>query len=401
MKANIPIIILVLLLVHAAVLAEERIRELRVHGNVQVSKSEIISIAAVKTGDLLNEDTLANVQKRLMSSGMFERVEVLKRFIDLEQQDRPILVIHVYEKESFIRKLSARPVIQFDSEFGNSYGAEVTFFDVLGMDEAATFSLVFGGIKDIGIRLRKDFSGVVFNRVVIEGGLREFENPHFEELDSRNYFGLTLLRNIGISQFDFSARYEDVEFMNFEESAYNFGVGILLDTRNDRFLPDTSYRLGARFTHYNFSEESNDVNQYSFFASGFLKPFNRLVVAANVRADVVDEPLPAYLKPYLGSASRLRGYDERDFIGDNIIVSSLELRYPLSPITGNLLYGLIAFYDSGAVYDDGIELSDAVFRHSYGGGAFFNIEDLAVVVSIGTNRDNDDVVAYVRSSFNF
>jgi hemolysin activation/secretion protein len=93
------------------------------------------------------------------------------------------------------------------------------------------------------------------------------------------------------------------------------------------------------------------------------------VLAAQVFYRSADGRLPEYERPFLGGASTLRGHSPGEFIGDNILHSSIELRAPLNSPRAMYRAGLALFFDTGAAYDYGTALGNADFK--YGGGISF------------------------------
>src|SRR5205807_6528015 len=76
---------------------QERLADIRIHGNVATPDDEIRRLAGVEIGGVVEPDTPAQVAARLRAAKRFDRVEVLKRFASIADPTRIVLVIIVDE----------------------------------------------------------------------------------------------------------------------------------------------------------------------------------------------------------------------------------------------------------------------------------------------------------------
>jgi hemolysin activation/secretion protein len=91
----------------------------------------------------------------------------------------------------------------------------------------------------------------------------------------------------------------------------------------------------------------------------------------------------------LGGLDNLRGFRAGTAIGDTLVATSAELRVPItSPLSIGKM-GLMAFVDSGTVYNKGGRLADQTFKHGVGGGIWFSAAfvrlNIAVAHGIGAS----------------
>ncbi|MYK89615.1 MAG: FtsQ-type POTRA domain-containing protein, partial [Acidobacteria bacterium] len=123
----------------------ETIVDLRIHGNHTMPDAEVLALAGVAVGDVVDEVAVDAVTERLEASGRFEEVEVRKRYRSLTATDRIALIIVVRERprasvRSPVLRSLARlaeqsmwlPVLRYDEGYGVSYGARFSLVDVLG-----------------------------------------------------------------------------------------------------------------------------------------------------------------------------------------------------------------------------------------------------------------------------
>src|SRR5438105_7779828 len=74
---------------------QERLDDIRIHGNVATPDDEIRRLAGVEIGGVVEPDTPAQVAARLRAAKRFDRVEVLKRFASIADPTRIVLVLIV------------------------------------------------------------------------------------------------------------------------------------------------------------------------------------------------------------------------------------------------------------------------------------------------------------------
>jgi hypothetical protein len=122
--------------------ATEVIAEIRVHGNLIVTK-EVLVLAGVKLGDPFVPTTIADVTGRLRASGKFQEIQVLKRFASISDPSKIVLVLVVNEgavrvdlpdtpgatpqvvKRSGFRNLMFMPILYGEDGYGLTYGARL------------------------------------------------------------------------------------------------------------------------------------------------------------------------------------------------------------------------------------------------------------------------------------
>ena len=94
-----------------------------------------------------------------------------------------------------------------------------------------------------------------------------------------------------------------------------------------------------------------------------------------------------------------RGY-AGSFAGDNLFVSSVELRVPVSSAMGVGRLGINVFADAGAVYDHGGRLRDATFHRGFGAGIFSLAAIIQLNLEVAHGVDGDTRVHF-RTGFSF
>ena len=82
-----------------------------------------------------------------------------------------------------------------------------------------------------------------------------------------------------------------------------------------------------------------------------------------------DATLPPYERLLLGGASNLRGFRTGTFDGDRMLVTSAELRAPITSVVHGAKLGLTVFIDAAKAVDFGTSLKDAEWHRGAGAGS--------------------------------
>jgi hypothetical protein len=138
------------------------------------------------------------------------------------------------------------------------------------------------------------------------------------------------------------------------------------EARQGGFLGDDLYLFGSVAAGTGFAGRSARLTSERVVGSALLliKPG---AIAARIEQFNVWN-WPRYVAQSLDKTNGLRGYDQLQIIGDNRLVANFEYRlFPILPI---LLFnvGMTAFYDVGAVWNQGEKITDSRFHNSAGIG---------------------------------
>jgi outer membrane protein assembly factor BamA len=112
------------------------------------------------------------------------------------------------------------------------------------------------------------------------------------------------------------------------------------------------------------------INRYETDARGYLRVIGQAVAAGRLQYFTSDATLPPYERLLLGGSSNLRGFGTGTFVGDRMIVSSAELRVPLTSVLHGAKLGVSAFMDVSKIADFDASLKDAKWERGAGGGLF-------------------------------
>ena len=96
-------------------------------GNYSIPDDEVLALAGVALGDVVDDGGLDDIARRLTASGRFETVEVHKRYRSLSATDPIALVIVVRERPRarLAGRLMFLPILGYEEGYGVSYGVFV------------------------------------------------------------------------------------------------------------------------------------------------------------------------------------------------------------------------------------------------------------------------------------
>jgi len=378
-RLGLPILVMVLL--SPACLAEI-VESIRLQGNFKTPDAEVLRLAGVSAGSDLGNTSLSDVEKRLLASGRFESVSVAKRYPSLVDTERVVLLIEVREKQTVKSRFMMMPILSGSDEYGLTYGARLAAIDMLGTGERLSFPLTWGGVREAAAEIEFPRKLHGFASLFAGGGVNWKENPHFELGDLRKEFLGGARNRLGPVFYQASAGWTDVDFGDLHDRFLSYGAQIALDTRQDRNLPRDAVYLGFGWRRMALADMRPDFNLYRTDIRGYKGLWGQAILAAQVLYDKSDGHLPDYEKPFLGGATTLRGHQPGEFVGDNRVVSSVELRLPMTSPLAIYHAGFDAFWDSGAVFNHGQSLSDSQFEHGVGVGAFVLIAGFGFKVDL-------------------
>jgi hypothetical protein len=377
----------------------ETIREIRVHGNAAVTDTDVLKLAGIAVGDPLTPDSLKLVEKRLKDSDRFETIEVRKRYRSIDDPTDVALVLIVHERAGVIsaatvgggiqrisrpwhRILTDRlmffPILTYDDGYGFTYGARFSTVDLLGAGERLSTPLTWGGTKRAAVEFERTFKTGPLTRVFSSFGIWNRENPHFNIGDTR-----VELKARGERQFAHMVRLgvdtsrSSVSFGALDDRIWTLGTNAVLDTRGDPAFPGNAVVLGAGWSRLNVRGRGT-INRYTTDTRGYLRVIRQAVVAGRVQYFNSDATLPPYERLLLGGSSTLRGFRTGTFDGDRMIVTTAEVRVPITSVISGAKFGVDVFTDAAKAVDFGASLKDAEWRRGAGAGIFI----IASVVKI-------------------
>jgi outer membrane protein assembly factor BamA len=377
------VVLAVLLAAQPAPAPGGAIREIRVHGNAVLSDADVVTIAGVKIGDPLTATTVDEIATRLKSSGRFESIDVRTRYRTLDMTD-VALVILVHEKPGtkpgagppgpwarVKSRVMFLPIVGYSDGVGFTYGGRFSTSNVLGIGERLSVPLTWGGTKQAALEFERTFGRGPITRVFASGRIWQRKNLFYDTDDRRadlsaraeRQFGRFVRAGTGLTR-------GAVDFGELSDGITTFGADLRFDSRNDPAFPSNSVFLSEGWSALWVDRLGSKVNRYRSDARGYLRIVRQNVLAVRAQYDTADAPLPPYERYLAGGSPTIRGYHAQSFAGEKRLVTSAELRFPLTSVLTGARLGVDAFFDAGRVADYGQPVGSAPWRRGAGGGLF-------------------------------
>jgi hemolysin activation/secretion protein len=134
---------------------------------------------------------------------------------------------------------------------------------------------------------------------------------------------------------------------------------------------------------------------------GYLRIVRQNVLAARAQYFTSSATLPPYERLLLGGSPTLRGFRAGAFDGDQMLLTSLEVRTPLTSVISGARLGLTVFGDAAKVTNHGQKIADAPWRRSAGAGIFMIASVIRVNLDVAHGFDGGGTRVHLASGFSF
>jgi hypothetical protein len=412
-----------------ASLFQEVVREVRVHGNAAVPDAEVLRIAGITVGAALDAGGLAAIEQRLKDSGLFSTIEVRKRFRSLTDPSDIALVLVVHEKTAVVvsstgdierpvlRRLTDKvmflPILNYADGYGLTYGVRFSTVNLLGAGERLSVPLSWGGTRRVGLEAERTFDRGPLTRILGGASLWQRENPGFafddddddSTTDRRFELKARAERNLGGFVYTgVETTRARVEFGPFPTvHQWTVGADAALDTRGNPSFPANAIYLGAAWNALHHPDLERATNRYDLDARAYFRPIGQPVLAGRVRYLKADGPLPAHERYLIGGSDTLRGFRAGTLNGTEFVVTSGEIRVPLTSVVTGARLGLTVFMDAVNTLGVDDDITTSGWHRSAGGGLFLiaSVIRLNLDVARGIGRHGGDTRIHLSSGFAF
>lgn len=407
--------------------ATEVIREIRVHGNAAVPDAEVLRIAGIAVGATVEPNIEQVIAKRLKDSGRFESIDVRKRYRSLTDPTDVAIVLVVHEKAGVVTsptgeierpiskiitsRIMFLPILNYSDGYGFTYGARFTTVDLLGLGERLSVPLTGGGTRRVALELERTFKRGPLTRVLTSAALWQRQNPAFvlepeddddSTRDRRFELKARAERNFAqVFVTGIEATRASVDFGPLPtQDQWTFGADAALDTRGNPAFPANAIYLGAGWNRLHAGSLS--TNRYTTDARGYLRLIGQPVLAGRVQYFTADDLLPLHERWLVGGSDTLRGFRAGSFHGTKALVTSAELRIPVTSVISGGKFGLTIFHDAAKVGDNEVRLKDATWNRSAGAGVFLIASVFRVNLDVGREiRKDGGTRLHLSSGFAF
>ncbi|RCW48247.1 MULTISPECIES: outer membrane protein assembly factor [unclassified Halanaerobium] len=354
------------------------INEIKIEGNTKTDDRVILREMPVESGDIVNIKVIQKGYQKLYRLGYFDKINP-----ELESVDRDKNTVNL------IIKVSEGKTGRLN--FGGGYSSKDGMLGFVNVSEKN----LFGNGQNIGLRWQfgdnttyslNFYEPWLMNTKLSFGFSVYDENIESEDIDGNNYeennkggsitFGYPITE-----EWRTSIRYrlEDTETVWEEEdplvnrvnesgSISSIRLAFNRDTTDHPFNPRHG-GIDMLSTEYagNFLGGDYDFTKYNLEMRRFFPGFKgRQAWALRMKAGLgyADSGEIPYSEKYkLGGSESLRGYENKSFTGDNMLLFNLEYRFPVSDNFSGVI-----FADAGNAWDDrdNIDLGDMFYGQGVG-----------------------------------
>ncbi len=409
---------------------DERIAEIRVHGNHTTPDRDILDLSGLKVGDEASDKLFREATKTIRRSHRFTDVEIRKRYLSISDPSQVLAMIVVNEKAGisdtnltpgigtrFRASSMFLPILNYADGYGLTYGVRTTFPRVLGEQTRLSVPLSWGGERRAGVEIDHWFGGArgfygIGRRdpkVRLIGGYAVYrrENPHYEVSDLRLEAKARVehpIRNwlrVGATaktaQVTFGNDGADLRSSILEASSRllpprtvdrhnSYSADVIVDTRLDPTFPRNAVYASLGRERLTW-EGDGSAGRWNTDLRGYVGVGAGMVVALRTQFSTSNSVLPASEQPLLGGTDTLRGYDAGVSAGDNLGTVSTELRIPLTTPLNFGRFGVKGFVDWGTTWANGSRFADTDWQRGIGGGVFFGAGPLLLDLAAAWAED--------------
>jgi outer membrane protein assembly factor BamA len=377
----------------------EVVAEVRVHGNRLTPTEQVLALASLEAGTPFSDALIVDTRARLLDSGRFDDVQVLKRFASISDPARILVIIIVDEHPASIRpsqepggpaqvtgrrgpdNLMLLPILWIEDGYGITFGVRLALVNAGTKKGRISFPLSWGGERKAGAEYEVTLERGLLSRVQVGAALVQRENPAFEIADRRARAHVRAERAIGPVAFGAHGEWEDVSFGETADRMISVGADVVLDTRADPYLARNAVYVRAGWTRLSV-ESGAQADRTELDARGYVRLLGQSIAVARWQHVGTDAPLAPFLKPLLGGWSTLRGFPAGWRAGDALVAASLEIRVPLTDALSLAKLGTSVFADAGTVADHGDWLRDQPIDYGVGASVWLTAAAFRVGVSI-------------------
>ena len=364
--------------------AQERITEIRVHGNHTTPDAAILALSGLATGQDASDAQLQAAEKRLKDAGRFEGVELRRRYLSIADPSQILVIIVVDEHPAIssndltpgpLKKIGTAqmylPILKHTDGYGMTYGVRVAFADALGDRSRISVPLTWGAERRVGVEGERQFDRGPFS--LVRGGVSLYRrvNPHFEQPDTRREARVEAERVItDWLRAGAGMRVANVTFGGGYDARHTAGGAFtVFDTRIDPAFPRDA--IHARVGWERVAFQVGHADRFLTDVRGYVGIGGSRVLALRGQLAQSNAALPRAEQVLLGGSETLRGYRTGHRAGDNLAAGSIEIRQPLNSPLSIGRFGVKAFVDAGTVWAAGGRLGDQQFERGIGGGIYF------------------------------
>lgn len=381
------------------------INKIEVVGNYKTKDYVITRNAGVKEGDLYTPELVEEIPSRLNKLRFFEPVKTSSIYFN--SKNECILKIEVTERQTnnFDGIVGYIPDTKNETGYFTGY-VNVNLRNILGTERGIGFRWQQENKYSQELEIKYLEPWLLGYPINLNLGLfqRKQDTTYVQrkldlgvEYIATEYLTASILFAIGLT---IPTDRGDSVFTVYKSSMNTIGAQLKIDTRDNLYIP-TKGIIFVNTYKYNFKNISGpswaikptDKTKFNFqnieVDFGFYyQLFYGNIVFLGLHGREIKAPFFEISDLYkLGGANTLRGYQEKQFLGNRIFWSNLEYRYLLSETTFGFLFFDTGFFLLDEDKDKGVE-KKSEFKIGYGIG--FNLTTPLGVLVVSYAMGQDD-----------
>jgi outer membrane protein assembly factor BamA len=400
------------------------INKIEISGNRKTKPKVILRELLFRKNEFVTIEQISAAQKRVQSLRLFTRV----RFDISGNKNLNTLNITVNEQWYIF----IYPTFYTNEKSSNkiSYGVSLRYYNFLGRNNYLKIKAVHGYNPLYKIIYHNPWflgnNKLYTNLILFKRKVRSKSPAHKNLEDSRVGFDWIIGRRFGHFTFtgvDF--KYTEISAppesglttsLSGKDRLLAMSCSFGYDNRDLKEYPHKGWWLKL---HGKVAGKSGQLPYYQYGADvrSYIPIQQSVTLSLRAATVLSDGKIPIYDRSYFGYNERIRGRFYDIFEGENLVLGSAEIRFPIKKIsyfnlplipgfekyTSQLKFGISAgiFYDTGAVWFDNNKLNVEDFKSGFGLGLHFHLPYVDVLrVEGGFNHQQDvQIIIDVGTAF--
>lgn len=339
-------------------------------GNTDVSESFLQKHLTIKQGDCFRHDGIEKTRDKILSSGLFSRVDVV--LPENNQQGGPIPVIFKV-KERKQRTIKTGLSYYTDEGVGATAGWEHRNF--FGSGEKVNVDLTLSTLEQsLGAKMKKPFFMRDDQSLLLNAEVKRSDTDAYEEIGFGTGFDISRQLNKRLSA-SVGSKIDISQIKENNEETKTFGLlsphtSLKYDSRDDKLDPHKGWLLSADFEGFvDVLGEASPFVKSELGAQTYYEVNKRLVLAGRTKIGTIagteTDDIPATERFFAGGGGSVRGFGHQEIGpqesdgdpagGRSLFEASFETRLKFTDTLG-----MVAFVDTGHVGDKVIPTFDSL-----------------------------------------
>jgi outer membrane protein insertion porin family len=348
-------------------ISRAKIGKIEIEGNTKTKNYVIKRELEFKPGDYYDFVALRRSYQNLVNTGYFKTID-FKPYPDKKTGNLNIKIKVEEDATGSIR-------------FGGTYGSENGLSGLIEYSEKnfkgrgfeLKFKAEFGGIDNYEFSYFNPRLGNKKQSLGISFFHTKYDRDHYNSAGIYDYTYTEKRKGFGINSGKYLTRFTSVGYSFYDEKievdppttdiendhTQTLSFRIAKDIRDNKFYPTYGYYTYSSVAYTGGVLKGDDeFAKYIFDFRNYKKMSKNLVFAWRTKLgkiDLTEGKVEDYEKFHLGGGMSIRGYDSREFLGNSMVLTNIELRYSI-----NKDFKIVFFNDIGETDFDKDDTSSGV-----------------------------------------